>query len=90
VGRFTAQDDWERRVRTAAAGKGWLAQEYVPHHPFLYQHGEEGYLLHDLVWGLFCFGGTFGGALLRVMPRDQGSGVVNSVQGASEGLVFEV
>lgn len=90
IGRFASQDDWERHVREAAAGKDWLAQEYVRGYPYLYQHGEEGYRPHDAVWGAFCFGSSYGGTFVRVMPRDTGGGVVNSTQGAAEGVVFEV
>ena len=92
VGRFASQDDWERHVRAAvAAGKGWLVQEYVRGYPYLYQHGEEGYGPHDAVWGAFCFGSsTYGGTFVRVLPRDTGGGVVNSTQGAAEGVVYEV
>jgi hypothetical protein len=40
---------------------------------------------------LFVFGEAFGGCYLRMMPKQSaGPGVINSKQGAKEGIVFEV
>jgi hypothetical protein len=90
VGAHTAPEAWERGLRTAVAEGGWLAQEYVPSRPYLFQHGEEGTAPHDLVWGVFSFGGSYGGALLRMVPRGTREGVINSARGAEEGFLYEV
>lgn len=90
VGRRTPQDEWEAQIREAiGTPRRWLVQEHVSSRPYLYPH-QEGLLLHDVVWGLFCFGSSYGGGFLRVMPSGRGSGVINAARGASEGIIFEV
>ena len=89
VGRMTPADRWEAEVRSAIETREWIVQEYVTSRPYLYHHGE-GACLHDAVWGLFCFGSSYGGGFLRVMPYGRGDGIINSARGASEGLIFEV
>jgi hypothetical protein len=90
LGRLTRPDTWAGLVREAVAKGGWLAQERLDSRAYLYQDGEQGYAEHDVVWGLFCFGDSYGGGFLRMMPRGTGDGVINSARGASEGILFEV
>lgn len=90
VGAHAAPEAWEQGLRTAAAEGRWLAQERVPSRPYLFQYGEEGAAPHDLVWGVFSFGGRYGGALLRMVPRGTKEGVINSARGAEEGFPYEV
>jgi hypothetical protein len=90
LGRHTQKDEWNRLVLDAVTTGGWLAQEYCRPLPYLYEHAGQGPRLHNLVWGFFAFGDSYGGAFLRMMPQDRGDGVINSARGASEGLVFEV
>jgi hypothetical protein len=89
IGRVTPAEEWRAKVRKEMDSGGWLVQEYVSSRPYLYQHGD-GYQLHDVVWGMFSFGDTYGGGFLRMMPTGQGGGVINSSRGATEGLIFEV
>jgi hypothetical protein len=90
VGRFMTDSDWRQAVAAAAQEEAWIVQECVRPVPYCFQRGERGALLHDLVWGLFAFGDYFGGAFLRMQPRGVGSGVVNSRQGAEEGVLLFV
>ncbi|HXU46413.1 MAG TPA: hypothetical protein VN783_12875 [Thermoanaerobaculia bacterium] len=90
VGKYTDEDSWRRAVDEAFAEGSWLAQEHVASRPYLYQAGERGTAVHEVVWGTFGFGTAYGGAFLRLAPRGSGDGVINSKRGASEGLVFEV
>lgn len=90
VGRRTSPEAWRRAVHEAAAAQGWLAQEYVESRPYLYQHGDRGHAVHDVVWGLFCFGDAYGGGFLRMLPRGGGDGVINAARGATEGIIFEI
>lgn len=90
LGRYTERALWSQLVAKAITAGGWLAQEYCESRPYLYEHDGQGPKLHNLVWGLFAFGDTFGGAFLRMMPRNCGDGIINSACGASEGLMFEV
>jgi hypothetical protein len=90
VGRFTSPEEWEATVREALGTKGWLVQEHVESRPYLYQLGEQGSAVHDVIWGLFCFGNLYGGAFLRMLPKGSGDGVINSARGATEGILLEV
>jgi len=90
LGRLTPPDTWAKLVRDAVAQGGWLAQERVDSRPYLYQCGERGYGVHDVVWGAFCFSESYGGGFLRMMLHGTGDGVINSARGASEGILFEV
>jgi len=89
-GRSTPPDVWARLVAEAVTQGEWLAQERVDSRPYIYQRGEQGYGDYDVVWGTFCFGESYGGGFLRMIPRGMGDEVINSARGASEGVLFEV
>ncbi len=89
VGLFTNPAEWEGVVRNALASKNWVAQEYIPSRPYLYQSGDHGCSPHDVIWGPFVFGERYGGAILRMQPQADAS-VVNLSLTATEGLIFEV
>jgi len=89
IGRSTASEEWGRRLDTALAQGGWIVQEVQESLPYLYQSGEYGCSVHDLVWGPFCFGDAYGGVVLRMQPRASG-GAVNLSLNATEGIVLEV
>lgn len=90
VGSFTPADDWHRRLQEALTDGGWVVQEYVDCHPYLYADQEGNLQIQNVVWGMFCFGSRYGGGYLRMLPRGARSGVVNSGGGAVEGPIFEV
>jgi hypothetical protein len=89
IGQSTSAERWEKVLATALTQGAWVVQEEVESLPYLYQRGESGAMLHDVVWGLFAFGDTFGGGFLRMIPTGL-HGVINSAQGATEGIFFEV
>ncbi len=90
IGPKCAPQEWKAVVEQAVEGKTWLAQEMVHSAPGVYQVGEEGFELHDMVWGFFVFGSRYCGAWNRVMPRSNNKGVVNCHQGATVSVIFEV
>ena len=90
VGPRAAPEAWEAALAEAAARGTWVAQEAVTSRPYLGQAGAVGSASHEVVWGTFCFGERYGGGFLRMMPRGQGDGVINSSRGATEGFLFEV
>lgn len=87
VGRFTAAAEWESHIQKEIENGDWLVQEYVSSRPYLYPT-KDGYALHDVVWGTFFFGASYGGGFLRTIPSGK-AGVINSARGATEGLFFE-
>ena len=89
LGRFTPAARWEEVVRTALKSGGWVVQERLDSTSYLYQCGEEGCAPHDVIWGPFVFGNTYGGVILRMQPKAAG-GAVNLSLAATEGIVLEV
>jgi hypothetical protein len=89
VGRFTPEDAWRSQVEKLVGQPGWLVQEYVASRPYLYQAGESGTAVHDVIWGTFVCGDDYAGGFLRMIPSGHG-GVINSARGAVEGIMFEV
>ncbi len=90
VGPAMTPEAWRAVVDRLAGQPGYLAQEHVASRPHLYQYGDHGTAVHDLVWGLFAFGESYGGGFIRMMPRHDSTGVINSARGATEGILFEV
>lgn len=89
IGRSTPEEKWRKVLEIALSQDTWVVQEQVESVPYLFQSGDTGAVLHDVVWGLFTFGDTFGGGFLRMIPSGR-HGIVNSAQGATEGIFFEV
>jgi hypothetical protein len=89
AGRFTPPAQWTDRVRAALADGTWVAQEFVESRPFPFLSPAGEVALHDVIWGLFVCGESYGSGFLRMMPRGE-TGVVNTMRGARTGLIFEV
>jgi hypothetical protein len=89
LGNSLPQARWEDLLRQALADPDWIVQELVESMPYLFLDPQGNVVRHDLVWGLFAFGDTFGGAFLRLQPSDI-RGVINVASGAEIGLLLEV
>jgi hypothetical protein len=89
VGRFVSDDEWSRAVDRAVEKKHWLLQHYCPPDQ-LYVPNEQGAAEHNVVWGIFGCGPSFGGAFTRMMDPSIGEGVINAARGAKEAVVLEV
>lgn len=92
VGKYTPAAQWEEAVGQAMGDKtrNWVVQEYIESFPHLFQYGEEGYVEHQTIWGLFVFGSQYAGGFLRLMPMNEKmSGVINSQRGAEKTVIFE-
>jgi hypothetical protein len=93
IGKHTPPDQWETIIQQALGDEtqNWMAQEYMETLPHVYQYGEQGYIEHEVIWGLFVFGREYGGGFLRVIPKTENiKGVINTSQGAQETVFFEV
>ncbi|MCP5105575.1 MAG: hypothetical protein GY950_19470 [bacterium] len=88
--RDITETAWYQMAEKAFKVKNWVVQEYVPFPRYLYQWGKDGYVEHHSTWGIFMFGGTYAGTLLRVQPWKTTRGVINCLQGATVSIVFEV
>jgi hypothetical protein len=89
VGKATPEPVWLEAVDTALEERRWIVQEYFASLPYLYQSGEQGCSVHDVIWGPFVFGGQYAGVILRMQPKAAG-GAVNLSRAATEGVVLEV
>lgn len=91
VGPNVSPEAWKNALEQALAGTSpWMVQEYAPPLSLMYQNGDNGYGVHDSVWGLFVFGDEYVDGFLRVMPRTGHDGVVNCKQGATVSKIMEV
>ncbi len=93
IGKYTPAHQWETIIQQALGDdtRNWIAQEYMQTLPHVYQYGEEGYIEHEVVWGLFVFGREYAGGFLRVIPKTENiKGIINTAQGAQETVFFEV
>ena len=90
IGIYTSPQEWGNSVQTAFHKKTWLVQEYIEPSSYLFQEGKEGCGEHDIVWGIFVFGGTYAGSFLRTLSKTDNKGLINAKQGADVSVVFEV
>jgi glutathione synthase/RimK-type ligase-like ATP-grasp enzyme len=90
IGQHTPQPKWEELLETAVHQGNWLVQEFVSSLPLLYQDGEVGCEVHNVVWGFLVLGSQYGGTVIRVLPQKHDKGVINYHQGAKVGVLFEV
>jgi hypothetical protein len=89
LGKFTPSAAWSAAVEKALADGRWIVQEHLESEPYVYQCGDSGYALHDVIWGPFVFGDTYAGVILRMQAK-AASAAVNLSLAATEGVVFEV
>lgn len=90
IGKTISRDEWEEKVKAALLKKNWVVQEAVESRSALYQHGEIGCAVYDMVWGFFIFGSHYAGTFLRVILKKNAPRIVNTHQGAQVSAVFEV
>jgi hypothetical protein len=89
LGRDVSPERWREAVDGALTEGQWVVQEIQESLPYLYQSGESGCAIHDMIWGPFVFGDRYGGVVLRMQPRAVGGPVSASLY-ATEGIAFEV
>jgi hypothetical protein len=90
IGPKISQSQWEEALENASREKSWLVQEYIKPTTHLYQQGENGCALHDMVWGFFIFGPHYAGEWIRILPQESNQGVINCHQGAEVSVIFEI
>ncbi|HVS00869.1 MAG TPA: hypothetical protein VMW27_29890 [Thermoanaerobaculia bacterium] len=89
LGRSASEEEWRLTIERALREGDWIVQEAQKSLPYLYQSGDYGCSVHEMIWGPFVFGDRFGGVVLRMQPRAAG-GAVNLSLHATEGIVLEV
>lgn len=89
LGRNTDAAEWGELVQRHLAEGGWLVQEYCAPGRILFPDPELGVVEHDLIWGIFTFGGRYGGTFMRAKAVGLSDGIVNTASGAMELLLYE-
>jgi hypothetical protein len=90
VGRRIPKAQWRDSVNSAIQNRTWLVQEYVESLLYPFQNGIYGCTEHHGVWGLFIFGSQYAGGFLRILPAENTKEVINTRQGATKTVIFEV
>jgi hypothetical protein len=90
IGRYTPRAQWEGLIKNATGERNWVVQEYTESFPYLFQAGSSGCTEHHAIWGLFAFGNRYAGGFLRILPKENGKGVINTRQGAEKTVILEV
>jgi hypothetical protein len=89
IGRTRSPAEWAALVETALREPSWLVQEYLESLHYMFLRRDGGGAPHNLVWGLFTFGPTYGGAFLRMAPAGLAE-VINQTRGLDSGVYFDV
>ncbi len=89
LGPYLDDKTWTDVLDRAYEEGNWLVQEILESPPYLFQRGEVGAELHDLVWGVFLYGERDGGPFLRIGPKHMG-GPINAHAGAALGITVVV
>lgn len=89
VGQYADRESWRQAVARCGEEPDWIAQQRCDADPLHLPRNGAGVVAHDVVWGVFGFGGRYGGTFARAAPHASSKGVVNSAGGAHEFLVFE-
>lgn len=88
VGRFIDPNTWRIHVEGALQEGNWLAQEFLASKPYIALAGKQT-VPHDVIWGIYGMGNTYGGGFLRMQPVAGGDGIINAARGATEALIYE-
>ena len=88
VGTDTPEALWREACAGALRSGSWVMQELLASLPFPFQDEERGIVPATVIWGLFGFGGSYGGCFTRAVPQG-GKRVVNASKGARDGVCFE-
>lgn len=89
LGPYLDDKAWQEVLDQAYEEGNWLVQEILESPSYLFQRGDEGAEIHDLVWGVFLYGERDGGPFLRIGPKHMG-GPINAHTGAALGVTVLV
>ncbi|QHI35432.1 hypothetical protein IMCC3317_07780 [Kordia antarctica] len=89
IGKFCKQEEWAKIIEKALQEKTYVAQEFSESIDLLAPNKANNWEPHKLVWGAFGFGDIYGGVWVRMSANNTDAGVINSANGAVEGIVYE-
>ncbi|PCC14212.1 MULTISPECIES: hypothetical protein [unclassified Pseudoalteromonas] len=82
VGKFITAQQWADDLEVAIAEGDWLLQSYCsPDHSTTCVYPQQP-SAHHFIWGAFDFADNYGGSIVRAVPVEQESGVINAAKGA--------
>ena len=86
VGNFTDACAWQAAIDRYLGEPDWILQEFFPSKPFVMLDKGQGLTQHDVVWGVFVFGGMTSGGTIRTKLSADTDGVINVSRQSHEGL----
>ena len=89
VGKSLTLEEWKKVVSTSIQTKSFIAQEYCESLSFLAPNKANQWVDHQLIWGAFGFGDSYGGVFARMAEPKKVKGVINGATGAISALVYE-
>lgn len=89
VGRGCDARQWQAAIARGQEEGLWIAQRFCEPGRLEVCGPGSAVAPHDLIWGIFSFGGEYAGAFVRARPSDGHTGVINAESGATEFLVYE-
>lgn len=89
LGRNSSRAEWQLLLHQHLGDSGWLVQEYCAPGRIMMLDPDLGVCEHDLIWGIFTFGGRYGGTFMRAKAVGLSDGIVNTASGAAELLLYE-
>jgi len=91
IGRATTTARWISTVALALREGDWVLQEHVESACYRFHSDRHAAgAPYEVVWGLYAFGGTFGGVYLRMQQRELTESVINRAKGAEVGQLLVV
>lgn len=88
IGLAVSKEEWVDKVDKLIHVGGWLVQEYCP--PDTISNCDaNGFCELEPVWGIYDFGNSYSGGIVRAARVKDRPGVINSARGASLYLVAE-
>jgi hypothetical protein len=89
VGKHVEQAQWEAGNAERVRAGDWIAQEFHAPGQMLAMDATSQVSAHELIWGVFAIGQTYGGAFIRACRPNECKGIINAANGATEFLVLE-
>lgn len=89
IGKAMSIDEWREIYQKYRTDRDWLVQEYNVPDEVTSASKFSGLDKFEVVWGIFSFGGEYGGGSCRAIPASREDKVINLSSGAFEFVIAE-
>ncbi|KAA1243808.1 hypothetical protein [Aquimarina sp. RZ0] len=90
VGKFSNDKEWLEAIDKAFGDTHFIVQKFCNSKKPLAPNSFNEWVSHKLIWGSFGFGEKYGGVWVRMSDTQSDKGVINSANGATEAIVYEL